>query len=102
MAEIRVFWTEVAINERNKIFEYWNYRNQSISFSRKLNFKIQDQIQLLKQNPELGIKVKNFNARTLTLGHYNIIYQIRGNEIYIISFWDNRQNPNKLLASLKK
>jgi hypothetical protein len=55
----------------------------------------------LKNKPDLG-KTTNFQkTRIISLGHYGILYQKQKNKIIITGFWDNRQDPKKLLEFLK-
>ena len=75
MDELKILWTSTAIKQRNYIFEYWNERNKSIKFSKKLNKKINERIKLLKTNHELGEKVEFVNTRSISLGHYCILYK---------------------------
>ena len=56
MAQLKVFWTETAIKQRNYVFEYWNERNKSTEYSKRLNVKIIERISLLKLQPKLGKK----------------------------------------------
>ena len=56
MAQLTLHWTETAIRQRNFIFEYWIQRNQSATYAKKLNEKIRVRTNLLKLNPELGVK----------------------------------------------
>jgi len=97
MAELTIFWTNTAIKQRNFTFEYWNERNKSTAYSKKLNLSIKVRINILKTNPELGKKTEFNNTRVITLGHYSILYKIFDSKIIITGFWDNRQNPEKLL-----
>ncbi len=97
MAQIAIFWTQTAIKQRNYTFEYWN---KSTSYSKKLNGKIKERIQLLKKNPELGKKTEFELTRAISLGHYSILYKFKKSRIFITGFWDNRQDPNKLLKFL--
>lgn len=96
MDEIEIIWTKLAIVQRNKVFEYWNNRNKNKVYSQKLNNTIYKKIDLLKSNPLAG----NFGDlkpyRVLHLGNYSLVYRYSGSAIYIISFWDSRQNPNTL------
>lgn len=101
MAQLSVFWTETAIRQRNYIFEYWIERNKSNTYAKKLNQKIKERTDLLKQNPDLGKKTEFKNTRAVSLGHYSILYQKYHLKILITGFWDNRQEPEKLLNHLK-
>ena len=102
MAQLKVFWTESAIRQRNFIFEYWIERNQNYNFVKKLNLQIKNVISLLKKNPELGKQTDFKNTRALIIGNYSILYQKIDNKIIITGLWDNRQNPNQLLKYLLK
>ena len=102
MDELIVFWTQTAKKQRDHIFDYWNTRNKSKSYSKKLNLAIIEKIQLLKTHPEMG-KTTNFgNTRAISMRHYSILYKTDNSRLIITGFWDNRQNPAKLLKFLKK
>jgi len=101
MVRLTIYWTQTAINQRNYIFKYWNKRNKSFKYSRKLNTSIKERTSLLKLNPKLGKKTEFNNTRVISLGHYSIFYKNKNSNIYIMSFWDNRQNPIKLHNYLK-
>nr|WP_322623416.1 type II toxin-antitoxin system RelE/ParE family toxin [uncultured Flavobacterium sp.] len=101
MAPLEVFWTPTALRQRNIVFEYWNERNQSYEYSKKLYSKITERTNLLKINPEMGKKTIFNDNRAISLGHYSIFYQF-DTKIIITAFWDNRQDPTKLLKSLRK
>lgn len=102
MAEIKIIWANIAIRQRNKTFEYWNERNGSTSYSKKLNGRIKENLQTAALNPEIGKISDGNDYRMISLGHYSIVYKLVANSIYVLAFWDNRQNPKKLLGLLKK
>lgn len=102
MVRLKVLWTRTAIRQRNHVFEYWNQRNQSNSYSRKLNIKIRERINQLKKLPELGTKTNYKKTRSLSLGHYSILYRIEEEQLIITGFWDNRRDPEELLKFLLK
>lgn len=102
MAGLNIYWTKTAIAQRDYTFEYWNNRNKSKIYSSKLNKAIKERVSLLKTHPELGKPTSFPNTKTISLGHYSIIYKISENNIFITGFWDNRQNPVKLLKFLKE
>ena len=102
MAQLTILWTETAIRQRNYIFDYWIERNQSVTYVKKLNERIKERTNLLKNNPDLGKKTNFKNTRAISLGHYSILYQKSDLKIIITGFWDNRQNPEKLFQFLMK
>ena len=101
MLLLKVFWTETAVAQRNSIFEYWNKRNGSNTYSAKLRLIINNNIELLRKYPELGIKTDFEEHRSLVLGHFSLFYKFDTERIIITAYWDNRQDPEKLLALLK-
>jgi hypothetical protein len=102
MKKLSIFWTANAIRQRNIVLDYWNERNKSTVYSEKLILKINHRINLLKTNPHLGKRTNFLNTRILSLGHYGILYREIKGQIIITGFWDNRQDPGKLLNFLKK
>lgn len=100
MAKIIARWTPTAVRQRNVIFEYWNERNKSYSYSRKLYSIIQERIAIVKQNPEIGKNTQFADTRMVSLGHYSFFYKYTASQIIITAFWDNRQKPSKLLGLL--
>ena len=101
MDKLKIIWTKIAISQRNEVFAYWNKRNKSIDFSKKINLLIYEKIDLLKNFPLTGVEIQNEDARILHFHNYSLVYKISQSEIYILAFWDNRRNPSKLLEILK-
>mgnify|MGYP003575938941 CR=1 FL=1 len=99
---VRIIWTSTAVNQRRKILNYWNKRNKSKTYSRKLVSEITQRIKFLINNPEVYVKTSFQDIRATTLGHYNIFYKITAKELIVVAFWDNRQNPKTLSKMLKK
>jgi len=98
---LKVFWTKTAVAQRNNIFEYWNRRNCSNTYSSKLRLIINKNIELLRKYPELGVITDYGEHRTLAIGNFNLFYKFNEECIIITAFWDNHQDPNKLLKILK-
>ena len=96
MAERIIVWSENSKFELKEIFEYFNYRNKSKIYSSKINKKIQSELKLLLQNPEIGKKTDTINVRGLLIENYYIFYQINEIHLVILSVWDTRQNPENL------
>ncbi len=43
-----LLWTQTAIKQRDHMFDYWNNRNKSNSYSKKLNLAVRERVELLK------------------------------------------------------
>lgn len=95
---IKVIWSYNASQELLKITKYWNKRNRSNIYSKKLKLHINISINLIKRNPNIGINsnIKNVKMR-LVLQNYYLIYQVSESQIEILEFWDVRQNPIKTI-----
>jgi toxin ParE1/3/4 len=98
--ELRVFWTETAIEQLENIFDYFKY-NASLKIAKKLVTKIIDRTIQLESQPLSGqveelLKERKFEYRYLVEDNYKIIYWIQDNYINIASIFDTRQNPKKL------
>jgi plasmid stabilization system protein ParE len=102
MVKLTIFWTEVAIKQRDLVFAYWIERNKSNTYSKALNAKINERISQLTTNPKLGKKTNFEYTRVVSLEHYSIFYKKMNFKIIITGFWDNRQDPEKLLLLLTK
>jgi len=96
MAKIKVEWTHFAKKQRDEIFEYWNNRNKSNSYSKKLRLIIKEKTNQLKLQPFSGKKTIDETIRMLVFKNYSLIYNIEKETISIISFWENHQNPEAL------
>ena len=99
---LKVFWTETAVKLRNQIFEYWNNRNQSTAYSKKLRITINRNVQILKKQPFIGKKTDYESVRELVMGHFSILYKFDDKQIIVVAFWDNRQDPAILLTILQQ
>ena len=98
--EIKVLWTETALNNLEDIFEYYKYK-ASVRVARNLvkglvksTLKIQNS-PLIGKREELLIGRK-FEYRFLVVGNYKIIYWIEHSYIKIATVFDCRQNPEKI------
>jgi plasmid stabilization system protein ParE len=101
MAERVVVWTKTAVKQRRLILEYWSRRNNSTIYPEKLIAITADRIKTILQNPESYSLTSFPNTRVSAMGHFSIFYKITNEKIIITAFWDNRQDPKKLLESLK-
>ena len=95
MDELKVFWSKTALIQRNKIFEYWNFRNKSKDYSRKLNLTINSKLKLASKYPNLGKASEKRCYRVIVLGNYSIVYKKKSSELIVLAIFDNRQSPEK-------
>ena len=100
MAKRSIVWTKTASKQRRLVLSFWNKKNHSTTYSLKLIAQINIRLQLLSNYPESGKKADFPNTRVAALEHFSIFYQFDNTQIIITSFWDNRQNPEKLYTFL--
>ena len=92
----QIIWTERAQKERIAIFIFFNNRNKSSVYSKKLNELIKESLILISKHPLIGKRTNKENVRVKVLKDYLIFYEITVNEIVVLSLWDCRQNPDEL------
>lgn len=92
-----IIWTKTAHLQRREILKYWTNRNQSIKYAEKLISQTNNHVQTIAKSPYIYKKTDFPKTRVAAMGHYSIFYQVTEKEIIITAFWDNRQNPKKLL-----
>jgi len=102
MADKKIVWTRTAANQRNQILRYWVEHNKSNSYSVKLLELSNEKTRQISQNPKMYRLSEYRDTRVASMGHFSIYYKIDGNSIVITAFWDNRDDPRKLLRELKK
>jgi plasmid stabilization system protein ParE len=102
MAKRSVVWTETAARQRRNILKFWTERNGSTSFSEKLIKLIAIRIKVILGHPE-SFKSTTFpDTRESAMGHFSIFYKVTKEKLIITAFWDNRQDPKRLLEIFKK
>ena len=92
----RVIWSHQAHNNRKKILQYWNERNKSNQYSRKLNELIKNAVIQISIFPKIGIPTDFEDVRCKTLKDYRIFYKEESDTISILSIWDCRKNPDEI------
>lgn len=102
MAKRTVVWTETAAKQRREILKYWTSRNKSTAYAEKLMRLITKQVSIILNHPE-SFKLTDYpDTRESVLGHFSIYYKLTSKKLIITAFWDNRQDPKKLLEFIKK
>lgn len=92
----RITWSRRAQEDRKQIFEYWNHRNKSKSYSKKLNLLFIELAELISIHVQIGRKTDMKGVRLKLVSHFALIYEYSEKELRILSIFDTRQNPKKL------
>lgn len=78
-----IIWSKRALKDRFQILEYWISRNQSSTFSKKLDLIFLQKIKLLSLYPHIGKKTNLDNIRIKVVNSYLIFNEISETHIYI-------------------
>ena len=92
----KILWTDFALKELENTIEYLE-ENWTEKELQNLALNIEETLKLISQNPELfqGSEIKNDIRRAIILSHNTMYFRVKNNQIEIISFFSNRQNPKK-------
>jgi toxin YoeB len=93
MVKFKIDWSLEARLDLIDILEYYVNRNKTATYSKKLNAKINQSVNLLSKNPFLGTKTDFDSVRAMVTGDYQIIYELFDHIILIIMIWDCRRDP---------
>ena len=77
MAKRKIVWTQKANEERKDILAYWIERNQSKTYSIKLNNLIKDTVQIAALYPDTGRKTTFENIRVKIIHDYLLFYETK-------------------------
>jgi toxin YoeB len=97
----KIIWSLRAIEDRKNILEYWRIRNQSSAYSKKLDRKFREAVNVLKSFPKIGRRTDDVKIRMKILNEYLIFYEETDDSIQILTIFDSRQAPDKLEILLK-
>lgn len=101
MAKRNVIWTKTADLQFVGILEYWVKRNKSNTYSKKLVKLVSKRTKQIAKRPFIYKSTDFKDIRVASLGNFSIFYKITDEQIIISAFWDNRQDPKKLLKLLQ-
>ena len=92
----RINWTDNALEELNDTIIYLE-ENWSAKELHNLGTNLEEKLILISQNPYLfqSTDFKKDIRRVIVLKYNTLYYRIKNDQIEIISFFSNRQNPKK-------
>ena len=102
--ELKIYWTDFAKNELQKIYTY--YKDiANIKTAKKITIKITSKVEILIKQPNVGqfeqlLSNHKENFRYLVSEkNFKIIYwvNIEKGRIEIVDVFDTRQNPSKMI-----
>ena len=103
MVRYRVKWSVEEKLDLQNVLTFYNIRNQSNAYSKKLLGKVRKIVGYIFTNPLIGRTADIENVRMFILGAYQIIYEIiEPRQILIIMFWDCRRNPENRKIEMRQ
>jgi addiction module RelE/StbE family toxin len=96
MAKRKIIWSNQAKEKFRAILTFYNQRNGSNEYSIRLFKRVSEELNLLINNPNLGIKTNFETIRGLIIGDYIFFYETTDSSIIIHTVWSSRQNPADL------
>jgi toxin YoeB len=94
MAGKKIIWSKRANSELFKTLDFFTERNGNNLYALKILNKLEQRLKLLSENELMGRPTSNNVIRILNMDVYFIFYEIGQENIEIVSFWDNRQDPD--------
>ena len=98
----QIIWSRLAHLDRFQILEYWNNRNKSTVYSKRLNQIFEDTVELISKHPKIGKDTDIPNVRIKIVKDYFFTYCETETTIEILTIWDSRQDPSKFNRIIKK
>lgn len=98
--ELKIIWTQTANNNLKEIFNYYRL-NVTTSIALSIIRNLKSNVNSLSKFPYEGLNLKTPKPlqnvyHFIIVRNYKIIYEIINTNIYIITIFDTRQNPEKL------
>lgn len=94
---LEVIWSKKATRSFSDIIDYWYQRTGTMTYPRKIKDLVAVKELQLKHFPQSGKAWKDGGIRYVTVGNYWMFYQPTDSVIFILLFWDCRQDPDTLL-----
>lgn len=101
MAKLHVIWTKTADLQFVGVLEYWVNRNKSPTYSKRLVKLVSKITNQISQRPLIYQSTAFKEIRVVSMGHFSMYYKVTDDQIIIVAFWDNRQDPEKLFNALQ-
>jgi addiction module RelE/StbE family toxin len=92
----KIVWSRKSQEDKKDIFLYWNNRNKSKLYSKKLNKLFIAAAEFVAEFPLVGKKSNLENVRMKIVRDYLVIYEFDDEVIYVLRIWSTQQNPERL------
>src|SRR5690554_3547154 len=96
MAIRKVRWTQTARGHRSAFFKYWNNRNKSTSYSKKVRSELSNIQKILTETPYIFRETDYDGVRLVPRKNFTLYYTVMDTgDILVLAFW-GRQDPDNL------
>ena len=92
MAPKEIVWSPLAKLQLENVLKFYVQRNGNSNYSLKIVKEVQDLLETLLKAERIGRLTSNKFTRVISMKVYLLFYELNGNRIEIVSFWDNRQD----------
>jgi plasmid stabilization system protein ParE len=93
---MKVIWSKKAIGDYDSIIDYLLVK-WSKSSAEKFIDQVYSKIHFIKTHPEAFEKTDfEGTSRVVITKQVTLFFRVSKSKIYLIRFWNNSQNPNKL------
>ena len=98
---LKIKWTHEAKSQFKEILNYWEERNGSRIYSRKLIKLFDKAVVRLASYPEMGRMTDNHRIRLKIIRNYFLYYSFDESKIVVLGVFDMRRDPDYLKSMLK-
>lgn len=95
MAGKKIIWSKSAKQQLMQVLEFFAERNGNTKYSLNLLNEVEKLMFTISMNEQIGRLTSNKITRVIPMKEYCIFYETSKNDIKIVAFWDNRQNPKR-------
>jgi plasmid stabilization system protein ParE len=97
MVKRKIVWSNRARIKLFEILEFYTERNKSRVYSAKLYQRLNKELKILHNQPDIGLNSEIESVRGLIIDDYILFYEYNDERIVVHSIWDCRQNPEDLI-----
>lgn len=97
----QIIWSQRAQTDRKQILEYWLQRNNSSTYSKKLDKLFREALNIIRDYPQIGQPTDDQKVRVKIIKDYLLIYEYTNSSIILLTIWDSRRDREKLEEILK-
>ncbi len=95
MAGLKILWTPEAVRQLHLIFEFYNVRNGTKVYSKRLHGMIKDTLRLVASYPYMYPKTTYHDKRYFACEYFKVFYSVHPQAVIVEAIFDTRRNPDK-------